>query len=338
MLRAKKIFYRLACSLIVCTALPALCQETTSSPAQSESTSDEALPITTPGTLKDSGPEPASSGQVNSERSSAEQAAASQAVTDAASLEEAALSEAANQARIKDLLSLVSDNTLFNHRRESLAYFALVKEVMRQTPEELRSRARDNPRFNEFYSKPAEHRGELVHLAINLRRVLPIEVKHNNEADVTKLYELWGWTDEAKAWMYCCITPELPPGLPTEGDVAERVEITGYFFKMQAYQPGDAAPNARNLVAPVVIGRVTRAPKPLDAAGDGGLGNWPLVLIVGFGIIIAFRLVMQVRNFGRSAPTHRNYRRRSLEPLDTDSLGESLGSSNKGLPIRNADE
>ena len=244
--------------------------------------------------------------------------------------------EGVDPARLKELLSLVSDNTLVSHKREGPAYFALVKEILRQSPEELRSRARENPRFHDFYSKPAAHRGEIVHLVLNLRRILPIEVKHENVAGVTKLYELWGWTDEAKAWMYCCITPELPPGLPTSGDVAERIEVTGYFFKMQAYQPGDAAPNARNLVAPVVIGRVSQAPQAV-ALPSQGLGQWPLVLIVGFGLIIAMRLVMQART-SRSAPTHRNYRRRSLEPLDPDSLRDSLGTRDKGLQIRNADE
>lgn len=247
------------------------------------------------------------------------------------------MSDEARQARLDELLSLVSDNTLYNRTRESPAYFALVKEVLRQTPEQLRSRARENPRFNDFYKDPAAHRGEIVHLAVNLRRILPYDVPYENEAGVKRLYELWGWTDEAKAFMYCCITPELPPGLPSQGDVAERVEITGYFFKMQAYQPGDAAPNARNLVAPMVIGRVVQAPKPIATGGEG-LGMWPLVLVLGFVIIIAARLVMQLRGRGRTAPTHRNYRRRSLEKIDPEHLGDSLGSADKGLQIRNVDE
>lgn len=252
-----------------------------------------------------------------------------------ANAEDAAQSEEERLARLKDLLSLVTDNTLFNAARESPAYFGLVKEVLAHTPEELRSKARENPRFNDFYQHPAKHRGELVHLELNLRRVLPLDIKAKNAAGVTKLYELWGWTDEAKAHMYCCITPELPPGLPTEGDIAERVELTGYFFKMQAYQPGDMAPDARNLVAPLIIGRITPAPKaPSEAEG---MGNWPFYLIGGFGLIVLLRILMQVRMFARSGPTGRHYRRRPLEPLNADTLSDSL-SSDRGLPIRNADE
>lgn len=244
-------------------------------------------------------------------------------------------SDEERQARLKDLLSLVSDNTTKMKPRESPAYFALVKDVLDHTPEELRSKARENPRFNDFYSDPAKHRGELVHLVLNLRRILPVDIKTPNAAGVTKLYELWGWTDEAKAWMYCCITPELPPGFPTQGDVDKRIELTGYFFKMQAYQPGGAEPNARNLVAPLIIGRIAPAPKAPSEAET--MGNWPFYLIGGFGLIILLRVLMQVRVFSRQTPTQRHYRRRPLEPLDADTLGDSL-SSDKGLPIRNADE
>ena len=241
----------------------------------------------------------------------------------------------ARQARIKDLLSLVSDNTLVSHKRESPAYFALIKELLDQTPDQLRAKARENPRFHDFYANPANHRGEIVHLALNLRRVLEIDIKNENEAGVKKLYELWGWTDEAKAWMYCCIAPELPPEVAL-GDVQQRIELTGYFFKMQAYQPGDAAPNAKNLVAPLILGRIVASPK-VSTENTDALNRWPMYLIAGFGILVLFRLVLQVRNFTRPAPTHRNYRRRSLEPIDPEAVDDSVGTGS-GLKIRNANE
>ncbi len=247
------------------------------------------------------------------------------------------LENASDDARLKDLLSLVKDNTLFTHKLENPAYFALIKRVVDRSYEDLKARARENPRFNDFYKKPADHRGELVKLTIHIRRVIPVDINVENEAGVTKLYELWGWTDEAKAWMYCCITPDLPAGFPQEGDVNELVELAGYFFKMQAYQPGDAAPNARNLVAPLVIGRIVST-APQEKLAQPGLGSWPTYLILGFGVLIMIRLMMNVRLFSRPAPTHRNYRRRPLDPIDTDALGDGLGNQDRGIRIRNADE
>ncbi|MGN6547858.1 MAG: hypothetical protein ACTHK7_22675, partial [Aureliella sp.] len=174
------------------------------------------MPLSTPESVATSvSPEAPADNKEGGEKADKEDAAAAE--------EPAQESDEERQARLKDLLSLVSDNTTKMKPRESPAYFALVKDVLDHTPEELRSKARENPRFNDFYSDPAKHRGELVHLVLNLRRILPVDIKTPNAAGVTKLYELWGWTDEAKAWMYCCITPELPPGFPTQGDVSQRV-------------------------------------------------------------------------------------------------------------------
>ncbi len=157
-----------------------------------------------------------------------------------------------------------------------------------------------------------------MNVKLNARRIMPVDINPNNPAGVTRLYEIWGWTEEAKAWMYCCIVPELPEGFEV-GNVSKRIELTGYFFKMQAYQPGNAAPHARNLVAPLVIGRILDA-GPVQAQAVDSMGSWPMFLIIGFGIIVMFRLMLHLRGMGRTAPVRRNYRRRSLEPIDPDVL------------------
>lgn len=244
---------------------------------------------------------------------------------------------AAKAAKLKDLLSLVQDNTLSVHKRENPAYFLLLKDVMDRTPEQLREEVTANPRFHDLYKKPSEYRGQLVTVKLNARRIMPVDVSPNNAAGVSRLYEIWGWTEEAKAWMYCCVVPELPEGFE-EGNVSKRIELTGYFFKMQAYQPGNAAPNARNLVAPLVIGRIVDAGAP-PAKVINSMGSWPMFLIIGFGIIVMFRLMLHLRGMGRNAPPiRRNYRRRSLEPIDPDALDDAIGSVDRGIRIRNANE
>lgn len=242
----------------------------------------------------------------------------------------------ADASKLHELLSLVQDNTLAVHKRENPAYFMLMKQVIDRTPEKLREEVALNPRFNDLYKKPSEYRGQLVHVKLNARRVLPVDIASRNVAGVTRLYEIWGWTEEAKAWMYCCVVPELPEGFPEEGDIAKRIELTGYFFKMQAYQPGNAAPNARNLVAPLIIGRIVDA-GPIATKQSDSMGNWPLFLIIGFGIIVMFRVMLHLRGMGRTTPVRRNYRRRSLEPVDPDAMSDGL-MADRGVRIRNANE
>jgi hypothetical protein len=241
----------------------------------------------------------------------------------------------AYEAKRKDLLSLVRDNTLNVHWRENPAYFMLVKEMLDRTPEQLKSEEALKPRFNQLHKSPAEYRGKLVTLKLIARRVLPIDAKPNS-AGVTRLYEIWGPTAETKSWMYCCVVPELPPGV-REGDIDEVVELTGYFFKLQAYQPGDAAPNAQNLVAPLIIGRIVRA-ETTTATAEVGMGNWPLILIIGFGTIVMFRMMMHMLGMHRKTPMVRNYRRRSLAPIDPAAVEDSLEVGEGGLRIRNANE
>ncbi len=313
---------------------------TESGDAQSASPAESPKPADAEKPAAEISGEPASAGQASAGQPSAEPASGAPSSNQPAEAEAAAPvneDREARAARLKDLLSLVRDNTLRIHKRENPAYFMLMKEVLDRTPEQLRNEITTNPRFHDLYTKPSEHRGELIHVRLNARRVLPIDIAVPNVASATRLYEIWGWTEEAKAWMYCCVVPELPPGFPEEGDVSESIELTGYFFKMQAYQPGNAAPNARDLVAPLVIGRVVQAP-PVRAEAGGQIGNWPYILIIGFGCIVMFRIMLHVRGMGRTPPVRRNYRRRSLEPIDPDLLGDGLEAPERGIRIRNANE
>ncbi len=120
--------------------------------------------------------------------------------------------EPVGEEKLEDLLSLVSDNSFRIHKREMPAYWELIRIANEKPMEELLAEARSNPRFHDFYTAPSKHRGELIQLALHVKRVIPYPVEVENRAGVKQLYELWGWTDEAKAWLYCCITSELPRG------------------------------------------------------------------------------------------------------------------------------
>ena len=52
------------------------------------------------------------------------------------------------------------------------------------------------------------------------------------------LSEVWGVTAESRQPPLRCRGRRSPPEAPL-GDVWERAKVVGYFFKMQAYYPGD---------------------------------------------------------------------------------------------------
>jgi hypothetical protein len=207
--------------------------------------------------------------------------------------------EELEQARLKELLSVVLDGTLKNNQREMPAYYYLLKKAGSQPPETLRKQARE-PKFNDFHQFAPEHRGELVRLNLNVRRIDRYSVTEENVAGVKEVYELWGWTEEAKAWLYVAIVPELPAGLKV-GPVEERVTLVGYFFKLQAYHAGDAKPGARPMLAPAIIGRVIWRPHPPPAKEPW----WMWAVLVGVVVVVvgflAFRIFGWRRGYRRAA-------------------------------------
>ncbi len=155
----------------------------------------------------------------------------------------------------RDLLSLVTDNSLRMAKREMPAYWELVRKSSNSTFIELSEVSNAKTKFNDFYSEPAKHRGELVALDIVVRRVTKMEAEAGNPAGITSLYEIWGSTEQSNAWLYVLIANTLPKGFDEETLLRKKTAFAGYFLKLLAYQPGSAPPNAKPLLAPLLVGR-----------------------------------------------------------------------------------
>ncbi len=183
----------------------------------------------------------------------------------------------ASDGQLTELLSIVNDNTLTIHRREMPAYWHLIRDSQHEEYAALREQARKNPAFSEFYTAASKHRGELVSMDLNVRRIVEYDaIDQNNIAGVKKLYEVWGWTEQSKSWLYVCVTPELPAGLKPGLSVNYRAEFTGYFFKLLAYHSAKPTASGKPLVAPMMIGRfgVLKPPSLARKSAD------PLQMIV----------------------------------------------------------
>jgi hypothetical protein len=166
----------------------------------------------------------------------------------------------------------ITDGTTELSREEMPAYWRLFKWVEHQSLVDLQQRAKVDAVLNGFMQRPEEQRGKLFRLDLNVRRVLAYDAPANS-AGIEKVYEIWGWTTESKAWLYCVLTAHLPAGMPEGPDVHERATFAGYFLKVQGYQAAGAAPGDKPLAAPLLVGRVAWQPAA-SAARSNESGSW----------------------------------------------------------------
>jgi hypothetical protein len=232
----------------------------------------------------------------------------------------------------------ISDRTLTILPEEMPAYWRIFGWSGRQTLAEMQKRAKKLPLMNDFAMRPDEQRGKLFTLDLNVRRILSYPAPEN-AAGVTKVYEIFGWTNESQAWPYIVLTSQLPPGMPEGVDVFERARFTGYFFKLQGYHEAGAKPNASPLSAPLLIGQMSWLPSAPVAVNPPAP---PWVIWVGLAIcgMIAVRLFMFMLSWRRGArtPTRPPVERAASGPADVQGWLASASDNASTAASANAAE
>ena len=223
--------------------------------------------------------------------------------------------ELAIDGQTRDLLSLVTDNSLRMAKREMPAYWELVRKTANSTFNELREKANSGTKFNDFYSEPAKHRGELVSFDISVRRVTRFEAEAGNSAGLTSVYEIWGSTDQSHAWLYVFITDRLPDGFNEETLLRKKAAFAGYFLKLLAYHPGAASPNAKPLLAPLMIGRFNDI-QDAEPTSTSNLPWWASSGVAAFIVLAA--VFFTVRIFVNDKQKMRRRRDQSKDLKDID--------------------
>ena len=187
---------------------------------------------------------------------------------------------------IAEEFQAVTDGTLEIQVEEMKSYKRILQWVGNQPYALLAKRARTDLRFNDFYNNPDKHRGQLVALDLNVRRVLKYDLEGQ------PVYEVWGWTTESKTWLYVAVVVDLPAGMPIGSEVYEKGRLAGYFFKLQAYHEAGAKPHAKPLKTPLFLGRLEWEPtvEPVVqssdwAWGSGLLGLFAAVIVIRFGLL-----------------------------------------------------
>ena len=206
------------------------------------------------------------------------------------------------QAEVAQEFQAVLDGSLEIQPEENFAYARLFSWIQQQSWDDLCARARGDVVLADLMHSPAKYRGRLLKLDLNVRRVLACDVD-NRLLKARRIYEIWGFTEDSKAWLYDVVTDELPEGMPIGPDVIERAQFVGYFFKLQGYYEAGAKPRAAPLRAPLLVGRLVRYPSATELQSQG-IGWWEF----GAAAIVAaliLTLVLVQRAFFRHADHRR---------------------------------
>ena len=186
----------------------------------------------------------------------------------------------------------ISDGTTALRREEMSAYWRMFGWVQQQSLAQLQRGARSKVVFNDFVQSPDQQRGKLFALELNVRRVLAYDAPEN-PAGIKTVYEVWGWTNESRAWPYVIVTAQLPPGMPVGATVQEEASFAGYFFKVQGYHAGGAGPKDKPLIAPLMIGRLSHRGAPAPAApAEIAWSPWIVGLVLVGAVWLSLRILI----------------------------------------------
>lgn len=177
---------------------------------------------------------------------------------------------------------------------EMPAQWRLAKWAHAVPTADLQKLARKDILFTHLQQAPDKHRGSLIELKLNIRRVLSHDAPENS-ANIKKVYEVWGVTEESSVYPYCAVFFDLPPGVPVKADVDFRMRFVGFFFKHLAYD--DRMGIKRS--SPMLVGRLVYDPQSPSAISDEDRGL-TVPWIVGIVLMLTI-LVLLTQWWGKTS-------------------------------------
>jgi hypothetical protein len=188
----------------------------------------------------------------------------------------------------------VEDGTVGTRRPEMLAYERILRWVTNQSYDRLAARA-EFKRLNhaQIVATADDRRGKLFQFTLHVRSMIPFADKihfyHSDDDphEPVQVYDLWGVTDESSGRLYQLVVYEPPAGMPIGDSINEDVQFTGYFFKLQGYEPGRAQRGAPPEQAPTFIGRIRWIERP-PAVWVNRADMWWIIVIGGGVLVVLF--------------------------------------------------
>lgn len=152
---------------------------------------------------------------------------------------------------VPDYLDSIRDDRPFRSAERD-AWFHLF-EILASTEEGvLENASTGRVTFIQLFRQSEAYRGELVTIQGTVVRAHRLDAPKNDRG-IESYYQIWIRPADNQHFPMVAYVLHLPDGFPLGMEVAEDMEITGFFFKRWAYLAGDTV-----RTAPVVLARTGR--------------------------------------------------------------------------------
>jgi hypothetical protein len=176
-------------------------------------------------------------------------------------------------------------------RLDADARYHLLQVAHDARAEDLAADARTDFRYSALREKPADYRGELLHIEGELLWIQPFELK-SAERKIPGLEHAYqgAITVGAPDKGYWILFTELPPNFPPESDWPKLyrygVKFDGYFLKVLLID--NPKEKGKFLYVPLLVGKTVSMPPTPSGAWDFPL--WPTVSVLG-GVLLVVLVV-----------------------------------------------
>lgn len=203
-------------------------------------------------------------------------------------------------------LESVKDETPIRSGEEGLAFCETLVKAHKTANQAFQNSTTRGLTYANLYNEAKLHRGKVVHIEGQLRRLARFEPPEETKLDgVTDQYE--GWIFEPKVYgpnPWCVIFTDLPAGLEPGDKLDVRVSFDGYFFKRYRYKAADTWRDAPLLIGHTII--VNQKPAKSDADEGGFFSGFMAVtflILLGCVFFLALALTVWYRRSDRLVQT-----------------------------------
>ncbi len=176
-------------------------------------------------------------------------------------------------------------------------YFQLLHVLLTTDEKELDRYARRGVTYHQLYNQSAAYRGELIEIHGQVRSVFrDLQARRDNQSGVQKYHQLWLSPNDAPGEVVVVHVLDLPPNLPTTGNLVGDVSLVGFMFKRWAYQSADRELRS----TPLLLAQSFTWSRPVVVAAAPRNYAQELIIAVSVAVVVAGCVVMFA--FMRSPP------------------------------------